>query len=162
MRGEESGDAFGIGAVRAIGKSDEVWLFSAKTHHPEVTRACEAIHPVSSWPSNGRIANFENLTRQLTMSLFRAIPTAKWACAKCADTLLGKRVLTLKPRSFSSNMAAGTKATPPVLQTSGARGPGRQAPNIRDQYKAKNTSGLYYTLRSVVTCLEVVRLGYDA
>ncbi|KAL0638173.1 Cytochrome c oxidase assembly protein cox11, mitochondrial [Maublancomyces gigas] len=80
------------------------------------------------------------------MSFFRAIPTAKWACGKCADTLLGKRVLALKPRSFSSSMAAGTKATPPVSQTSGARGPGRQAPNIRDQYKAKNLSGLYYTL----------------
>lgn len=83
------------------------------------------------------------------MSLFRAFPTAKWACLKCADTLLGKRVLGLKPRSFSSSLAAGTKTTQPISQTTGARGPGRQPPNIRDQYKAKNTSGLYYTLRFV-------------
>lgn len=70
---------------------------------------------------------------------------------RCADTLLGKRVLGLKSRFFSSSVAAGTK---PVSQTVGVRGPGRQAPNIRDQYKAKNASGLYYTLRFVVTGLE--------
>lgn len=85
------------------------------------------------------------------MSLFRTIPTARWACAKYADTLLGKRVLGMKPRFFSSSMAAGTK---PVSQTVGVRRPGRQAPNMRDQYKAKNTSGLYYTLRFVATRLE--------
>lgn len=84
------------------------------------------------------------------MSLFRTIPTARWACAKYADTLLG-RVLGMKPRFFSSSMAAGTK---PVSQTVGVRRPGRQAPNMRDQYKAKNTSGLYYTLRFVATRLE--------
>lgn len=85
------------------------------------------------------------------MSLFRTIPPARWACAKYTDALLGKRVLGMKPRFFSSSMAAGTK---PVSQTVGVRGPGRQAPNMRDQYKAKNTSGLYYTLRFVATRLE--------
>lgn len=79
------------------------------------------------------------------MSLFRAIPTARWACVRCADTFLRKSVLGLKSRFFSSSVAAGTK---PVSQTIG-----RQAPNIRDQYKAKNASGLYYTLRFVATGL---------
>lgn len=89
------------------------------------------------------------------MSFVRGISTAGWTCAKCADMLLGKKALGLKPRFFSSSMVARANAIQPVSQTvgTGGRGPGRKAPNMRDQYRAKNASGLYYTLRFVFTCL---------
>lgn len=63
--------------------------------------------------------------------------------------LLGRRALGLKPRFFSTSITARLKATQPVSQTAGTGVKGPERPNIRDQYKAKNASGLYYTLRFV-------------
>ncbi|KAH8155256.1 uncharacterized protein LAJ45_00265 [Morchella importuna] len=76
------------------------------------------------------------------MSLIKRATAAGWACSNCTDMLLGKRAVELRPRFFSSTLTARAA---PVGQNASAGGAPRKIPNMRDQYRAKNSSGLYYT-----------------
>lgn len=82
------------------------------------------------------------------MSLIKRATAAGWTCSNCTDMLLGKRAVKLRPRFFSSTL---TVRAAPVGPNTSAGGAPRKIPNMRDQYRAKNSSGLYYTARFVTT-----------